>query len=205
MKIYKISFIDNRLVDTTVQLRSENLKLSVENEKLQSGILPTYGGGNSNENTSSKIQALEKKLMAQQEELTSLHKRKGENSQMIVDLNLKVTEQMKSMTEKDNWFVEFLLIWKYLLEFVFFCVFSLAEQSTTIHSLKAEVLMYITSIDELKGINTMLRDEHSALQLAFTSLEDKYRKFQVNFIFSLKLIVNFQFFFFVVFKTRHVF
>lgn len=103
-------FIDNRLVDTTVQLRSENLKLSVENEKLQSGILPTYGG-NGNENNSSKIQALEKKLMAQQEELTSLHKRKGENSQMIVDLNLKVTEQMKSMTEKDNWFVcTFLLV-----------------------------------------------------------------------------------------------
>lgn len=99
-----IFFLDNRLVDTTVQLRSENLKLSVENEKLQSGILPTYGG-NGNENNSSKIQALEKKLMAQQEELTSLHKRKGENSQMIVDLNLKVTEQMKSMTEKDNWFV----------------------------------------------------------------------------------------------------
>lgn len=98
--------VDNRLVDTTVQLRSENLKLSVENEKLQSGILPTYGGGNGNETNSSKIQALEKKLMAQQEELTSLHKRKGENSQMIVDLNLKVTEQIKSMTEKDNWFVD---------------------------------------------------------------------------------------------------
>lgn len=41
--------------------------------------------------------------------------------------------------------------------------------------------MYITSIDELKGINTMLRDEHTALQLAFASLEDKYRKFQVIF------------------------
>lgn len=109
-KTFLFSLPDNRLVDTTVQLRSENLKLSVENEKLQSGILPTYGsGGSGNENNSSKIQALEKKLMAQQEELTSLHKRKGENSQMIVDLNLKVTEQMKSITEKDNWY-ELLLI-----------------------------------------------------------------------------------------------
>lgn len=184
--------VDNRLVDTTVQLRSENLKLSVENEKLQSGILPTYGGGNGNETNSSKIQALEKKLMAQQEELTSLHKRKGENSQMIVDLNLKVTEQMKSMTEKDNWFVE-LLIDLGTNFFTGLSFFSLAEQSTTINSLKAEVLMYITSIDELKGINTMLRDEHSALQLAFTSLEDKYRKFQVIFYFLSK-IFNFQFF-----------
>lgn len=62
--------------------------------------------------------------------------------------------------------------------------------------------MYITSIDELKGINTMLRDEHSALQLAFTSLEDKYRKFQVQFYFLCK-ILNFRFFF--VFNQRHVF
>lgn len=117
--------------------------------------------------------------MAQQEELTSLHKRKGENSQMIVDLNLKVTEQMKSMTEKDNWFVDIFLLTQDHFDSLLY--FSLAEQSTTINSMKAEVLMYITSIDELKGINTMLRDEHSALQLAFTSLEDKYRKFQVIF------------------------
>lgn len=42
--------------------------------------------------------------------------------------------------------------------------------------------MLTTSIEELKNLNTMLRDEHTALQLAFSSLEDKLRKVQVWFL-----------------------
>jgi len=41
--------------------------------------------------------------------------------------------------------------------------------------------MLTTSIQELKGLNSCLRDEHTALQLAFASLEDKLRKVQVSF------------------------
>ena len=39
--------------------------------------------------------------------------------------------------------------------------------------------MLTTSIQELKGLNSTLRDEHTALQLLFTSLEEKLRKCQV--------------------------
>lgn len=91
---------DNRLYDQTNQLRAENLKLSVENEQLR-----TYSD-NSNVNggasvNSSRIQALEKRLLTQQEELTDLHKRKGENSQMIVDLNIKLEKQTAKLLERD--------------------------------------------------------------------------------------------------------
>jgi autophagy-related protein 16-1 len=98
---------------------------------------------------------LEKKLLAQQEELTDLHKRKGENSQNIIDLNQKLTDQQKVLNDKET---------------------KLAEQISINTSLKAEVQMLTSSIHELKGLNSILRDEHTALMLAFQSLEDKLRK-----------------------------
>jgi len=39
-----------------------------------------------------------------------------------------------------------------------------------------------SSLDELKKLNTTLLDEHTALQLAFSSLEDKMRSIQVSFV-----------------------
>lgn len=52
--------------------------------------------------------------------------------------------------------------------------------------------MLMSSMQELKGLNSCLRDEHTALQLAFASLEDKLRKVQVielagiDFFFVIK-------------------
>lgn len=47
--------------------------------------------------------------------------------------------------------------------------------------LMAEGEMLTSSLNELKILNSCLRDEHTALQLAFASLEDKLRKVQVRF------------------------
>lgn len=55
----------------------------------------------------------------------------------------------------------------------------ITEQNAVNASLRAEVVMLTTSLQELKALNTCLRDEHTALQLAFASLEDKLRKAQV--------------------------
>lgn len=60
--------------------------------------------------------------------------------------------------------------------------FRLTEQISSNASLKAEVQMLTSSLHELKGLNACLRDEHTALQLAFASLEDKLRKVQVNLV-----------------------
>lgn len=153
------SFIvsDNRFFDTILQLRQDNLKLSVENEKIRTGGAgsgqSSTGGGDS----SIKVQTLEKKLMAQQEELTDLHKRKGENSQLIVDLNVKVAEVTKQLLDKEQ---------------------QLNEQVSKNNSLRAENHMLAKNESELKGLNDVLRDEYTALQLAFTALEEKLRKAQ---------------------------
>ncbi|CAD6992703.1 unnamed protein product [Ceratitis capitata] len=91
---------NNRLIDQASQLTEDNLKLHVENEKLRTAL--STGGGKDATGAQLAIAALEKKLLAQQEELTELHKRKGENSQMIVDLSLIVEQQKKLIAEKDK-------------------------------------------------------------------------------------------------------
>ena len=87
---------DHRILDRNLELKGENLALTVENEKLRNGL----GVGDSA--AQARIQVLEKKLLDKQEELTDMHKRKGDNQQMIIDLNVKVTELQKQLDEKNN-------------------------------------------------------------------------------------------------------
>lgn len=49
--------------------------------------------------------------------------------------------------------------------------------------------MLKTSLDELKNLNTTLRDEYTALQLAFSALEDKLRGVQVSFMFIFRRVL----------------
>ncbi|XP_055322060.1 autophagy-related protein 16-1 isoform X3 [Sitodiplosis mosellana] len=146
---------NNRLLDTTYELKSINLKLSVENEQLRTGSVAASNGTSAA--ATAKISQLESKLLTQQEQLTDLHRRKGENAQMIIDLNLKLEKQNKLLGERES---------------------SIADHIAVNTSLRAEVLMLTTSLQELKSLNSCLRDEHCALQLAFASLEEKLRKVQ---------------------------
>lgn len=61
-----------------------------------------------------------------------------------------------------------------------FVIYRIADHIAVNTSLRAEVLMLTTSLQELKSLNSCLRDEHCALQLAFASLEEKLRKVQVS-------------------------
>lgn len=114
---------------------------------------------------------LEKKLLAQQEELTDLHKRKGENSQMIVDLNVKITDLSKQLLEKEQ---------------------RASDHTATINSLNAEIRMFRTNENELKALNNTLRDEHTALHLHCSSLEDKLRKAQDDNQQLLEKIIHYE-------------
>ncbi|XP_063906656.1 autophagy-related protein 16-1 isoform X2 [Zophobas morio] len=144
----------NKIFDAVNALKHENLQLSIQNEKLRLDG-DRAGGGDSR--LHEKIQCLEQKLLTQQEELTELHRRKGENSQQIIDLNAKLQEKEKLIVMKD---------------------ISLAENAAKITSLQAEITLFDRNNKELKLLNEALRDEHQALHLAFTCLEDKLRKLQ---------------------------
>ncbi|XP_014225629.1 autophagy-related protein 16-1 isoform X2 [Trichogramma pretiosum] len=86
-----------------------------------------------------------------------LHRRRGEHTQQIVDLNNKLQEAMKELQLKES---------------------SLADKVDINNVLRAELTRYAAREKELENINQMLKDEHQALQLAFASLEEKLRKAQ---------------------------
>ncbi|XP_065170258.1 autophagy-related protein 16-1 isoform X2 [Atheta coriaria] len=147
---------NNKLFDNANILRVENVQLTVQNEQLRSSSGMAVGSKGDGKQVE-RIQHFEQKLLAQQEELTELHRRKGDHVQQIIDLNTKLQEKEKLLSSKD---------------------LSLSESTKLNNSLRAEITMLENNSKELLNLNQMLRDEHQALQLAFTSLEDKLRKAQ---------------------------
>ncbi|KAI0217235.1 Autophagy-related protein 16-1 [Lamellibrachia satsuma] len=125
------------------QLKKENLELMV---KVESG----GGGGQGDKN-------MAQKLLTLQEELTEFHKRKGENSQQIIELNNALQEKEKELQAK---------------------VQKIQDLEIQIQQLnEANENMEQNLIEATTG-NQVLIDEQQALQLAFTSLEGKFRKMQ---------------------------
>lgn len=85
---------DNRLFESANSLRGENFQLTIAIEKLKCET--TGGSGISGANA-----ALEARLLAQAEELTMMHRRRGEHAQQIVDLNNKMQELIKDLQSKE--------------------------------------------------------------------------------------------------------
>lgn len=148
-----IILFQSRLFDNVNTLKNENLHLTLLNERIRFSGTESTGNTGVNE----KIQSLEQKILVQQEELTSLHRRRGENAQQIITLNDKLQEAEKQLSNKD---------------------ITISENCALIASLRAEIQMYEGNMQELQGLNQMLRDEHQALQIAFAALEEKLRKEQ---------------------------
>ncbi|XP_066251235.1 autophagy-related protein 16-1 isoform X3 [Euwallacea similis] len=147
----------NKIFESANSLRYENIQLSIQNEKLRAEGNNGKPINPAETKLQEEVQHLKQKVLAQAEELTELHRRKGENAQQIIDLNVKLQERDKLIVGKDV---------------------NLAECQSKIVSLNAEIGMLTHSNKELRYLNDTLRDEHQALQLAFTSLEEKLRKAQ---------------------------
>ncbi|XKL61598.1 hypothetical protein PGB90_001431 [Kerria lacca] len=96
----------NRLFDQANVLKSENIQISIQLAKLrQEGLESIKSGDNSSDTrtvTSEQLLSLEEKLLAQQEELTDIHKKRGENAQMIVDLKNALAEKDKLLHMKSD-------------------------------------------------------------------------------------------------------
>ncbi|XP_011156840.1 autophagy-related protein 16-1 isoform X2 [Solenopsis invicta] len=142
--------LHNRLFENTNTLRNTNMQLTIANETLRREAANGSIGMGGNPD-------LEARLLKQAEELAMLHKRKGEHTQQIVDLNNKLQEMTKEFQAKET---------------------SLAESLEANTNLRLEITKCFGREKELEGINQMLKDEHQALQLAFASLEEKLRKTQ---------------------------
>ncbi|KAM3966992.1 autophagy-related 16 [Aphomia sociella] len=150
-----ISF-QSRLFDNVNTLKNENLQLTLINERIKYSNTDSVVSTGASAATE-KIQSLEQKILTQQEELTSLHRRRGESAQQIINLNARVHDIEKQLQNKDV---------------------VISENTALIASLRAEIQMYENNMNELRGLNQVLRDEHQALQIAFAAIEEKLRKAQ---------------------------
>ncbi|KAI1289346.1 Autophagy-related protein 16 [Halotydeus destructor] len=145
----------SKMFENMDALRSENLHLTIQKEKLQrEGFMPSSPGVNSSgQATDERCAQLEKKLFQLQEELTEMHRRKGENAQQIVELKNALEQKendRRSMASK----------------------LSDSEMSVQEYRLACKALEQ--QILDMESQQQTLIDEHQALQIAFSSLEKRY-------------------------------
>ncbi|XP_050087949.1 autophagy-related protein 16-1 [Anopheles aquasalis] len=159
---------NNRLFDTAAKLRQENLDLKIDKKIRDSassaGSAGAVYGVDVAAITNAQIQALEKKVLAQQEELTDLHKRKGEHSQMVITLNQKLSDLQRLLAEKER---------------------ALAQQTAMCVLLKDE-------LEELKASHVTIKDESLASQLRANTAEEKLRAVQDENTKLLNLLMEYK-------------
>ncbi|XP_064142601.1 autophagy-related protein 16-1 isoform X3 [Loxodonta africana] len=90
-----------------------------------------------------------------QEELTELHKKRGELAQLVIDLNNQMQQKDREIQTNEA---------------------KIAECLQTISDLETECQELRSKLQDLERVNQTLKDEYDALQITFTALEEKLRK-----------------------------
>lgn len=103
----------------------------------------------------SQLQEMAQLRIKHQEELTELHKKRGELAQLVIDLNNQMQQKDKEIQLNEA---------------------KIAEYLQTISDLETNCLDLRTKLQDLEVANQTLKDEYDALQITFTALEEKLRK-----------------------------
>ncbi|XP_068136798.1 autophagy-related protein 16-1 isoform X3 [Hyperolius riggenbachi] len=90
-----------------------------------------------------------------QEELTELHKKRGELAQTVIELNSQMQQKDKEIQANKE---------------------TIEEYNRTISTLQTECQDLRNKLQELERANQTLKDEYDALQITFNALEEKLRK-----------------------------
>ncbi|XP_067307491.1 autophagy-related protein 16-1 isoform X2 [Pseudorasbora parva] len=90
-----------------------------------------------------------------QEELTELHKKRGELAQNVIELNNQIQQKDKEIQSNEA---------------------KMLEYQQQISHLEGECRDLRNSLADLERANQTLRDEYDALQITFSALEEKLRK-----------------------------
>ncbi|CAL8374655.1 unnamed protein product [Gadus morhua 'NCC'] len=90
-----------------------------------------------------------------QEELTELHKKRGELAQNVIELNNQIQLKDKEIQRNEA---------------------KISEYQTQIATLEGDCRKLNTFLQDLERANQMLKDEYDALQITFSALEEKLRR-----------------------------
>jgi len=148
----------NHLFEKIDSIRSENVLLSIQKEKLlleNNELMCNHSPGSPNNfslsNTNGKV--LDKKMFEMQEELTELHRRKGENAQLIIELKNTIDLRDKERAQLQD---------------------KLQETEQLLIASKSACTSLEQRIQEMESQHQLVKDEHQALQIAFNCLEKKF-------------------------------
>jgi len=149
----------NKILEQNVNLKTENSSLNFITEKLKEENLHLKSKTTSENvmQNNENFLELQKKLFNVQEELTELHRRKGENAQQVIDLSAALKVSDKDLVVKQS---------------------RIDSLEAEIISLKDDLKTTETQMAELESTNQLLKDEYQALQLALNSAETKLRTIQ---------------------------
>ncbi|XP_064929250.1 autophagy-related protein 16-1 isoform X6 [Columba livia] len=128
-------------------------KLQAEKYDMQSRheISPGHDGAWND----AQLQELAQLKIKHQEELTELHKKRGELAQSVIDLNNQMQQKDKEMQMNEA---------------------KIAEYLQKISELETECQELRSKLQDLERANQTLKDEYDALQITFNALEEKLRK-----------------------------
>ncbi|XP_054838778.1 autophagy-related protein 16-1 isoform X3 [Eublepharis macularius] len=101
------------------------------------------------------LQEIAQLRIKHQEELTELHKKRGELAQSVIDLNNQIQQKDREMQINEA---------------------KIAEYLQRISELETECQELRNMLQDLERANQTLKDEYDALQITFTALEEKLRK-----------------------------
>lgn len=137
------------------QIQQEKIELHRRAQESSSlgGGAGGVGGG------SEKVASLEQKLFKLQEELTELHRQKGENAQKLMELNNTLRQKEQELLAKEG---------------------ELHDLSNNLEEVDRARQRLEQTVTELTANCQMVKDELQALQLAYSLLDERYRKVQTE-------------------------
>ncbi|XP_064522813.1 autophagy-related protein 16-1 isoform X5 [Pseudopipra pipra] len=130
-------------------------KLQAEKYDMQSRHEISCSPGHDGTWNDAQLQELAQLKIKHQEELTELHKKRGELAQSVIDLNNQMQQKDKEMQMNEA---------------------KIAEYLQKISDLETECQELRSKLQDLERANQTLKDEYDALQITFNALEEKLRK-----------------------------
>uniref|UniRef100_A0A8C1INB8 ATG16 autophagy related 16-like 1 (S. cerevisiae) n=1 Tax=Cyprinus carpio TaxID=7962 RepID=A0A8C1INB8_CYPCA len=142
----------NRLLEKS-DLRvvfSEHLQTEKYEQQNRHDLRCSWGG-----RSDSLQQEMAQMRIKHQEELTELHKKRGELAQSVIELNNQIQQKDKEIQSNEA---------------------KMLEYQQQVSHLEGEGRELRNSLADLERANQTLRDEYDALQITFSALEEKLRK-----------------------------
>ncbi|KAL3236781.1 hypothetical protein MRX96_022192 [Rhipicephalus microplus] len=146
-----IIVFSTQLFERVDSLRSNNVQLTVQKERLQQENLHLQM--NAESSLGKPRAALETKIYQLQEEMTELLRHKSEHSQQLIDAKNSLEEKERQLHLKDT---------------------RIQECEAELDLLKEKLSATAKELQDMKDANQLLKDEHEALQLVYNSLERNF-------------------------------